>query len=87
MGQVVSTVKVRQLAGIKLLVVQMIRNGVPAGCTVAADATRQAGVGDDVFIMDSKEAGMLFRNGMMPVDASICGFIDQYNESIQAEGN
>ena len=42
---------------------------------IAADATRQAGPGDLVFVMEAKEAGMVF-SPEKPVDATICGFID-----------
>lgn len=84
-GNVVSTVKNENLTGIKLLVVQIINDGVAAEAIVAADATRQAGLGDDVFIMESKEAGLLLRRENTPSDASICGFIDSYNETPEAE--
>ncbi len=79
-GSVVSTIKNQNLTGIKLLVVQIINDGVPAEAIIAADATRQAGTGDYVFIMESKEAGLLLRSEYIPADASICGFIDSYNE-------
>ena len=73
-GQVVSTVKDPGLEGLKLHVVEL--EG-PAGkeVIIAADATRQAGVGDVVFVMGSKEAGMLF-SPEKPLDAAICGFVD-----------
>ena len=74
-GQVVSTVKDPKLTGIKLLVIELL-DGAPA-TLVAADATGQAGTGDAVYIMESKEAGMLF-SPALPADASICGFIDEY---------
>ncbi|BDF58914.1 ethanolamine utilization protein EutN [Christensenellaceae bacterium] len=79
-GNVVSTVKNENLTGIKLLVVQILNDGLPAEAIVAADATKQAGVGDYVFIMESKEAGLLLRRENTPADASVCGFIDSYNE-------
>jgi len=79
-GSVVSTVKDPNLEGIKLLVVQVIENGVPGRMIVASDATRQAGNGDLVYLVGSKEAGLLFRKDMTPSDASICGFVDKFDE-------
>ena len=82
-GSVVSTVKYESLQGIKLLVVQKYDNGKPSGIIVAADHTRQAGIDDFVYMIGSKEAGLIFRNGLIPVDVSIVGFIDEYNENIK----
>ncbi len=79
-GSVVSTVKNEKLQGIKLLVVELIENGKPAGRIIAGDATRQAGVGDFVYLMSSKEGSLIFRDGLVPCDAAISGFIDDYNE-------
>jgi len=79
-GSVVSTVKDAKLKGIKLLVVQMIENGKPTKLIVAADQTRQAGADDFVYLIGSKEASLIFRDGLVPADAAIVGFIDQYNE-------
>ena len=73
-GQVVSTVKDPSLHGMKLHVVEM--EGPDGTETIiAADATRQAGPGDLVFVMEAKEAGMVF-SPEKPLDATICGFID-----------
>jgi len=82
-GSVVSTVKNENLLGIKLLIVQVIENGKPAKVIVAADSTRQAGKNDDVYLIGSKEASLIFRKGLVPADAAIVGFIDSYNESIK----
>ena len=78
-GTVVATKKYETLTGIKLLVVETIENGKPAKTIVAADATRQAGFGDHVYLIGSKEASLLFRQKLVPVDAAIAGFIDEYN--------
>ena len=80
-GTVVSTVKCESLKSIKLMIVETIENGKPAKVIVAADATRQAGVGDFVYLIGSKEAALLFRQKLTPVDAAIAGFIDAYYES------
>ena len=84
-GTVVATKKYESLSGIKLLVVETIENGKPAKVIVAADATRQAGFGDFVYLIGSKEASLLFRQKLVPVDAAIAGFIDTYDVVIQKE--
>ncbi len=81
-GSVVSTVKDEGLVGIKLLLVQMLENGRPGKVLVAADQTRQAGPDDWVYLIGSKEAGLIFRRGLVPADAAIVGFIDTYNEEL-----
>jgi microcompartment protein CcmK/EutM len=80
-GNVVSTVKDEGLIGIKLLLVQVIENGKPGNTIVAADKTRQAGEGDYVYLIGSKEAGLIFRKGLTPADAAIVGFVDEFNEN------
>lgn len=78
LGQVVSTMKVESLKGIKLMVVQVLNeDGTPRGePKVAADAVGDAGPGDVVFLVTAKEAAMPFED-MVPVDLSIAGFVDQ----------
>ncbi|MDR1929476.1 MAG: ethanolamine utilization protein EutN [Treponema sp.] len=79
-GTVVATVKEENVRGIPFLTVKLIENGKEAGTIVAADATRQAGPGDFVYLIGSKEAAKMFRKDLTPVDAAIVGFIDTYNE-------
>ena len=79
-GSVVSTAKDAKLQGIKLLVVQLIENGKPTKLIVAADQTRQAGLDDFVYLIGSKEASLIFRDGLVPADAAIVGFVDRLNE-------
>jgi len=81
-GSVVSTVKDSALEGIKLLVVQVIEDGKPTRRIIAGDATRQAGEGDYVYLIGSKEAAAVFHQKLTPCDAAICGFIDVYNEEL-----
>ena len=76
-GTVVATKKYETLEGIKLLLVETIENGKPAKTIVAADATRQAGPNDLVYLIGSKEASLLFRKKLVPVDAAIAGFLDE----------
>ena len=81
-GTVVSTVKSPGLEGIPLLLVRLIEHGKQKGRIVAADATRQAGIGDFVYLIGSREAGRMFRKPLVPVDAAVVGFIDDYNEEL-----
>ena len=84
-GKVVATVKDQHLEQIPLLVVQKIEKGKKTGLVVAADSTRQAGPGDFVYLIGSKEAAKVFRKRRTPADAAIVGFIDDYNEEIKLE--
>ena len=81
-GTVVATVKEPNIQGIPFLTVKLIENGKEAGTIVAADSTRQAGPGDYVYLIGSKEAAKMFRKDNTPVDVAIVGFIDTYNEEI-----
>jgi len=82
-GTAVCTVKAQGLEGISLLVVQKIEQGRLGGLFIAADATGQAGAGDFVYFVGSKEAARVFRRPRVPLDAAIVGFIDQYNEEMK----
>ncbi len=83
-GSVVATVKDDALEGVPLLIVRKVENGRDAGLVVAADHTRQAGRGDHVYLIGSKEAARIFRElpRIPPADAAIVGFIDTYNEEV-----
>ena len=74
-GSVVATVKDPALE-------RKIENGKETGLIVAADQTRQAGLGDYVYMIGSKEAARVFRVKRIPVDVAIVGFIDTYNEEL-----
>ncbi len=81
-GTVVATVKEESLEGVPFLVVQKLENGRKTSKFIAADQTRQAGPGDFVYLIGSKEASTIFRKKYIPVDASIVGFIDDYHEEL-----
>jgi microcompartment protein CcmK/EutM len=50
---------------------------------VAADQTRQAGIGDFVTCIPSKEASLIFDPPYPPCDLAITGFIDNYNLALE----
>ncbi len=78
-GTVVATRKYEGLEGVKFLVVQELdRDLQPKGRpTVAADATAQAGPGELVFVVGSREAAQALPEVFTPVDLAITGIVDQ----------
>lgn len=77
-GTVVATKKYEGLLGIKFLVVQpLTKKQEPIGePVVAADATAQAGPGELVFIVGSREAAQALPEVFVPVDHAIVGIVD-----------
>ena len=76
-GTVVCSVKTPTLEGIKLLVVRRIINGQEKGLVIACDGTRQAGIGDTVYMIGRAEAALLLSTDTPPpADLSIAGIID-----------
>ena len=78
-GTVVATQKYVGLEGIKFLIVQPLSKtqqlvGEPV---VAADATAQAGPGELVFIVGSREAAQALPVTFVPVDHAIVGIVDE----------
>jgi ethanolamine utilization protein EutN len=78
-GTLVASHKYPGLEGIKLLIVQPLdRDRHPAGePVVAADATAQAGPGELVFIVASREAALALPETFVPVDHAVVGIVDQ----------
>ncbi len=78
-GTVVATQKYEGLEGVKFLVVQPLDEDLnPQGRpTVAADATQQAGPGELVFIVGSREAAQAMPEVFVPVDLAITGIVDE----------
>ena len=76
-GTVVATQKVDGLAGIKLLLVEPLNHlrQVVGPHFVAVDVV-QAGPGDVVNWVASREAAMALENSFVPVDAAIVGIVD-----------
>ena len=77
-GTVVASHKYAGLEGVKLLVVQPLdEDRRPKGLPqVAADATAQAGPGEMVFTVASREAAQALPNVLVPVDLAITGIVD-----------
>jgi ethanolamine utilization protein EutN len=78
-GTVVSTIKYEGLDGVKFLVVQLLDEDLnPQGRpTIAADATAQAGPGELVFVVGSREAAQAMPEVFVPVDLAITGIVDE----------
>lgn len=78
-GTVVATRKYEGLEGIKFLVVQPLdRDLNPQGQpTIAADATAQAGPGELVFMVASREGAQALPEVFVPVDLAITGIVDE----------
>jgi len=77
-GTVVATQKYRDLEGVKFLIVQpLTKEQQPKGApVVAADGTAQAGPGELVFIVGSREAAQAMPIKFVPVDHAIVGIVD-----------
>ncbi len=77
-GTVVATRKYQDLQGIKFLIVQpLTKQQEPIGKpVVAADGTFQAGPGELVFIVGSREAAQAMPEPFVPVDHAIVGIVD-----------
>lgn len=80
-GTLVATQKVEGLQGVKLLIIQPLgKQQQPAGePVVAADATAQAGPGELVFFVASREAALALPFTFVPVDHAIVGIVDDVN--------
>ncbi len=79
MGTLVATRKYEGLEGVKFLVVQLLDEELqPQGRpTIAADATAQAGPGELVFVVGSREAAQAMPEVFVPVDLAITGIVDE----------
>lgn len=77
-GTVVATIQYQGLEGVKFLIVQPLsKTQQPEGKpVVAADATAQAGPGELVFIVGSREAAQAMPEIFVPVDHAIVGIVD-----------
>lgn len=77
-GRVVATRKYQGLEGKKLLIVQPLnKENEPVGMPIVAVDTVQAGAGELVYCVGSREAALALRPWFVPVDAAIVGIVDQ----------
>lgn len=77
-GTVVATVKYQGLEGRKLLLVQPVDQArQPVGGLEVAVDTVQAGEGDFVYLVGSREAALALDPSFVPVDAAIVGIVDE----------
>ena len=79
LGTLVATQKVEGLEGVKFLVVQLLdKQQRPVGePTIAADGTAQAGPGELVFVIASREGALALPEWFVPVDLAIVGIVDE----------
>ena len=76
-GTVVATVKYPGLEGRKLLLVQPVDKARrPVGSVEVAVDTVQAGEGDFVYLVGSREAALTLDPSFVPVDAAVVGIVD-----------
>ena len=76
-GTVVAERKATGLEGKKILLVQPVdENKQAVGDVQAAIDTVQAGVGDLVYLVGSREAALALDPWFVPVDAAIVGIVD-----------
>ncbi|OGO70347.1 MAG: hypothetical protein A2Z37_05655 [Chloroflexi bacterium RBG_19FT_COMBO_62_14] len=78
-GTVVASRKAEGLDAVKFLVVQGLdKDRRPTGkAEIAADATAQAGPGELVFVVASREGAQALPDVFVPVDLAITGIIDE----------
>lgn len=77
-GTVVATKKAEHMTGLKLLVVEPVdRANKPNGEIHVAVDVAQAGEGDLVTCVGSREAALAIDPSFVPVDAAIVGIVDQ----------
>ncbi len=83
-GTVVASVKYEGLTGYRLLVVDPINDrGQSVGLAhVAVDST-QAGFGEIVFCVASREAALACDPTFVPVDAAIVGIVDDIQKALE----
>jgi microcompartment protein CcmK/EutM len=77
-GTVVSTMKLKVLEGYKILIVQPLNDRLnPAGRSLLAIDTVQAGTGDTVLVLDEgNSARMILGDPAAPVRTVVVGVVD-----------
>jgi ethanolamine utilization protein EutN len=83
-GTVVASRKADGLAGAKLLLVQPVdERQAPVGELQVAVDTVQAGDGDLVYLVGSREAALALDPWFVPVDAAIVGIVDGISAEVR----
>ena len=83
-GTVVATRKYEGLEGSKLLlVVPLDHTLTPTGQPLVAVDTVQAGRGDLVWLVASREAALALEPWFVPVDAAIVGIVDDIDAAAE----
>lgn len=76
-GRCVATVKVAELTGVRLLVVQPVdSHDQPQGEPIFAADALQAGPGDLVSWVTGREAALTLPNTFAPVDCAVTSIVD-----------
>ena len=76
-GTVTSTIKIKDIKGVSLLVIQPVNSKYkPIGTPIVAGDNFGAGIGEYVFYSKSKEGAMNLPIPTACVDAGIVGIID-----------
>jgi microcompartment protein CcmK/EutM len=79
-GTVVATIKDNNLKGMKILMIQPLTDDLKsAGGPIAAIDVVQAGPGDLVHWVTSREAALALPESFVAVDAAITGIVDSVN--------
>lgn len=79
-GTVVATIKQKELAGMKILMIQPLTDDLKnSGGPIAAIDTVQAGPSDLVYWVASREATLALPEPFVAVDAAITGIVDSVN--------
>ena len=78
-GRIWATRKLPDLEGLKLLVLQPmdLADGSDVGSPIVAADSQQAGEGDLVYYVTSKEASFPFNRSYTALDAAIVGHVDR----------
>lgn len=76
-GTVVSSTVYEGLEGVRLLVVQPLNTALePVGSQIVAADAVQAGRGEVIYYVNSREASMGLEEAFVPVDACVVGHVD-----------
>jgi ethanolamine utilization protein EutN len=79
-GTVVASTTAKGMMGVKLLIVQPLDEALEKnGSLLVAADTAQAGPGDLVYLVGSREAALALDPWFVPVDAAIVGIVDAVN--------